>query len=349
MSARWLLLMFAIAALACGAEDGAASSAGGTGATAGAPGGNAGAAAGGPGGAGGSAGAAGFGNAGDAGFGNGGEAGLGAAGGAAGSAGAPSCSYPLRPVGSGPIFVHYVGVPSQPLMDALAGKGENVMVTRSVGPCGVQNDTVAYWRSKGGKWAYKLSRDEAPKVLAGDPVAWFKSKIDKGWDYVAFDEFRGAAQGYHDGTAEGQKLIAMMNDLPAPYAGRFIAYWSSGGIGDIPTAYPKMIKTMASKGRAILLERYLYSHASRPSATRSTSPSARRPLRSPPGSKASSPSSSASTTTTPRAMAVTSTSTAQPRTSCPTRAAFSIASSRPCTRGPAPTVSPARAPTRSRG
>ncbi|MFO0572304.1 MAG: hypothetical protein U0263_42180, partial [Polyangiaceae bacterium] len=68
-------------------------------------------------------------------------------------------------------------------------------------------------------------------------------------------------------TPEGKALIAMMNALPAPYAGRFIAYWSSGGIGDVTTAYPTMVKTIAAKGRAILFERYLFSSADYSSTT----------------------------------------------------------------------------------
>lgn len=179
----------------------------------------------------------------------------------------PACSYPINPVGTGSLFVHYVGVPSQPIMDALAGKGDNVMTTRSVVPCGTEDATFKYWRAKGGRWAYKLFRDDALAELGADPVAWFKAKIDQGWDYVAFDEFRDSNQGFHDGTAEGQMLIAMMNALPPPYEGRFIGYWSSGGIGDITTAYPNMVKTIAAKGRGIMLERYLFSSAEHSTAT----------------------------------------------------------------------------------
>ena len=172
----------------------------------------------------------------------------------------PPCGYPMNPVGTASLFVHYVGIPKPEVMDGLAGKGENVLVTRSVVPCGAEDATFQAWRAKGGRWAYKLSLvDEAPIVLSGDPVAWFKGKIDQGWDYVVLDEFRSLGQGYTDGTLQGQALIAMMNALPEPYQGRFMGYFSSGAVGDITTAYPTMVKTIAAKGRAILFERYLVS------------------------------------------------------------------------------------------
>jgi len=181
----------------------------------------------------------------------------------------PPCGYAMNPPGTGSYFTHYVGVPKAEVMDNLAGKGESILVTRSVVPCGVEDATFKAWRDKGGRWAYKLAiADEAPTVLAGDPVAWFKAKIDAGWDYVVIDELRSKKDGgYVDSSALGKQLLAMMNALPPPYAGRFMAYFSSGAISEITTNYPTMVKTLAAKGRAILLERYLYSSSNHSVAT----------------------------------------------------------------------------------
>lgn len=181
----------------------------------------------------------------------------------------PTCGYAMNPPGTGSYFTHYVGVPKAAVMDNLAGKGETIFVTRSVAPCGVEDATFKAWREKGGRWAYKLALvDEAPVVLAGDPVAWFKAKIDAGWDYVVIDELRSKNDGgYTDSSTEGKQLIAMMNALPPPYAGRFMAYFSSGAISEITSNYPTMVKTIASKGRAVMLERYLYSSSNHSTAT----------------------------------------------------------------------------------
>ncbi len=181
----------------------------------------------------------------------------------------PPCGYAMNPPGTGSYFTHYVGVPKAAVMDNLSGKGENILVTRSVAPCGAEDATFKAWRDKAGRWAYKLAiADEAPTVLAGDPVAWFKDKIDAGWDYVVIDELRSKKDGgYVDSSALGKQLIAMLNALPPPYAGRFMAYFSSGAISEITTNYPTMVKTIAAKGRAIMLERYLYSSSNHSTAT----------------------------------------------------------------------------------